>query len=102
MLGKTIIEYRSFYGSEYSNATTSQVLNSKSNDWDEDLLNILKIDKNIFKKPLLPGTVLGPLLASIQQETALPDIPLILPASHDTGSAVAAEAEEFFMRTGLL
>jgi len=75
---------------EYSNATTTQVLNSKSNDWDEDLLNVLKIDKSIFQKPLLPGTVLGPLLDSIQDETGLSAIPVIMPATHDTGSAVAA------------
>ena len=75
---------------EYSNATTTQVLNSKSNDWDCDLLDILKIDKSIFKKPLLPGTILGPLLDSIQSKTGLSDIPVIMPATHDTGSAVAA------------
>ncbi len=75
---------------EYSNATTTQLLNSKSNDWDEDLLDILNIDKRIFEKPLLPGTVLGPLLDSVQSETGLSGIPVILPATHDTGSAVAA------------
>ena len=75
---------------EYSNATTTQVLNSKSNDWDNDLLDILKIDKSIFEKPFLPGTVLGPLLDSIQNETGLSNIPVIIPATHDTGSAVAA------------
>ena len=75
---------------EYSNATTSQVLNSKTNDWDEDLLDILKIDKSIFEKPLMPGTVLGPLLKSVQNESGLSDIPVITPATHDTGSAVAA------------
>lgn len=75
---------------EYSNATTTQMLNSKTNDWDEDLLAILKIDKSMFQKPLLPGTVLGPLLDSVQKETGLSDIPVILPATHDTGSAVAA------------
>jgi len=75
---------------EYSNATTTQVLNSKSNDWDEDLLDILKIDKSIFQKPFLPGTVLGPLHDSVQKETGLSDIPVIIPATHDTGSAVAA------------
>jgi len=75
---------------EYSNATTTQLLNSKSNDWDNELLDILKIDKSIFARPLLPGTVLGPLLASIQNETGLPDVPVIMPATHDTGSAVAA------------
>jgi rhamnulokinase len=79
---------------EYSNATTTQVLNSKSNDWDDDLLDILKIDKSILEKPLLPGTVLGPLLDSIQNETGLSDIPVILPATHDTGSAVAAVPAE--------
>ncbi len=79
---------------EYSNATSTQMLNSKSNDWDADLLNILKIDKNIFEKPLLPGTVLGPLLDTVQDATGLPDIPLILPATHDTASAVAAVPAE--------
>ena len=66
------------------------MLNSKSNGWDEDLLNILEIDKNLFAKPLMPGTVLGPLLESIQNESGLTDIPVITPATHDTGSAVAA------------
>ena len=75
---------------EYSEATTSQILSSKTNDWDDDLLDILKIDKSLFAKPLLPGTILGPLLDSIQDETGLTDIPVILPATHDTGSAVAA------------
>lgn len=75
---------------EYSNATTTQVLNSKSNDWDKDLLDILQIDKNIFEKPLLPGTILGPLLDSVQNKSGLSDIPVIVPATHDTGSAVAA------------
>ena len=75
---------------EYSNATTTQMLNSKTNDWDKDLLDILKIDKKLFAKPLLPGTVLGTLLGSVRDASGLPETPVILPATHDTGSAVAA------------
>jgi rhamnulokinase len=75
---------------EYSNATTTQILNCKTQDWDKELINTIGADENIFTKPLLPGKVLGPLLESIQEESGLPEIPVILPATHDTGSAVAA------------
>jgi rhamnulokinase len=79
---------------EYSNATTTQLLNSSSNDWDGDLLKVLGIDRGIFEKPLLPGTVLGPLQPSIREKTGLPAVPVIIPATHDTGSAVAAVPAE--------
>jgi rhamnulokinase len=75
---------------EYSEATTSQILNDKTHDWDKELLDVLKIDKSIFTKPLLPGTVLGSLLPALQKETGLTEIPVVLPPTHDTGSAVAA------------
>ena len=37
-----------------------------------------------------PGSVLGPLLSTVAGTTALSGTPVIAPASHDTGSAVAA------------
>ncbi|MFA6714156.1 MAG: rhamnulokinase [Victivallaceae bacterium] len=79
---------------EYSNATTTQLLNSGSCDWDGDLLVALGINRELFEKPRLPGTALGPLLSSIQEKTGLPAAPVILPATHDTGSAVAAVPAE--------
>ncbi|MDD5698857.1 MAG: FGGY family carbohydrate kinase, partial [Victivallaceae bacterium] len=75
---------------EYSNATTTQMLNSKTRDWDETLLDILRIDKKLLERPLPPGTVLGRLTNAVRKDTGLPDLPVILPATHDTGSAVAA------------
>src|SRR5437016_4917520 len=37
-----------------------------------------------------PGTVLGPLRATVASETGVSPVPVVAPASHDTGSAVAA------------
>ncbi|MDD5596345.1 MAG: rhamnulokinase [Victivallaceae bacterium] len=79
---------------EYSNATTTQLLNSGTCDWDGALLAALGIDRGLFERPRLPGTVLGPLLSSVQEKTGLPAVSVILPATHDTGSAVAAVPAE--------
>ena len=79
---------------EFTNATTTQILNTETEDWDADLLDAVNVDKSIFEKPLPPGSILGELQAKIQDETGLSGIPVILPATHDTGSAVAAVPAE--------
>ena len=79
---------------EFTNATTTQILNTETEDWDADLLDAIKVAKSIFEKPLPPGSILGKLQAEIQNETGLERIPVILPATHDTGSAVAAVPAE--------
>ena len=66
--------------SEFSIATTTQMLNPQTREWAKDLLSSLGIPTHIFPRIVLPGTRLG----------QYQNIPVITPASHDTGSAVAA------------
>jgi rhamnulokinase len=76
--------------SEFSIATTSQCYDPRSGDWAYDMLEKLGIPRRIFGEIVPSGTILGPLLASVAEETGLGPVPVIAPATHDTGSAVAA------------
>jgi rhamnulokinase len=76
---------------ELSNATTTQCLNPRTGDWAWDLLERLGIPKHIFGPIVRPGTVLGPLRSAVAEELGWSGgVPVIAPATHDTGSAVAA------------
>jgi rhamnulokinase len=75
---------------EFTNATTTQMINVASKDWDEKILDKIPIDPELFSRPLKPGTFLGELSPEIQARTGLGSIPVIAPATHDTGSAVAS------------
>ena len=75
---------------EFSNASTTQMLNLGTGTWDEELVGLLGMHKGVFKKPILPGTVIGPITRQLQEITGLGPIPVVAPATHDTGSAVAA------------
>ncbi len=74
---------------EYTNATTGQLVNPVTKDWDYALLDKLGIKKEIFQKISLPKTSLGKLRREIQEEVGF-DCEIVLPATHDTGSAVLA------------
>lgn len=73
---------------EYTNATTTQLVNAKTNDWDVKLLETLSLDKNKFPKIISAGTDLGLLKTDIATELGLQNVRVIAPATHDTGSAV--------------
>lgn len=76
---------------EYTNASTTQMLDALSRDWDRDLLQRLELPQFILPPVVQPGTNLGPLRASVAEETGLPaNVPIICPATHDTASAVVA------------
>ncbi|MCC7358472.1 MAG: rhamnulokinase [Anaerolineales bacterium] len=76
---------------EFSNATTTQCLNPATGDWAWELLDRLELPRRIFGGPIIPpGTVLGPLGPALAAELGLANTPVIAPATHDTGSAVAA------------
>lgn len=79
---------------EYSNASTTQLLNVQTGTWDSDLLNVIGVPKGMFKKLIQPGTVIGPLTKQLQQVTGLGPIPVVAPATHDTAAAVAAVPAE--------
>ncbi len=65
---------------EFTNATTTQMLNPLTGTWAVEMLDSLGIPTWIFPEIVPPGTRLG----------AYEGIPVIAPATHDTGSAVAA------------
>jgi rhamnulokinase len=75
---------------EFTNATSTQLFNVHNNDWDEDLINITGLNKEIFPKTVKTGTILGTLTKEVQAKTGLADIKVIAPATHDTGSAVVS------------
>lgn len=75
---------------EFSDATTTQFFNHRTGGYDLDLLGKLGLPTDIYPEILSPGTEVGPLHSSISAETGLGKIPVIAPACHDTGSAVAA------------
>jgi rhamnulokinase len=74
---------------EYTIASTSQLLDAKKRDWDFELIEKLGLPKKIFGKIVPPGTVLGSLTAELQQELG-GNAQVIAVGGHDTASAVAA------------
>jgi rhamnulokinase len=75
---------------ELTNASTTQMYDPMARGWAQDLLKAFDLPVRILGEVIAPGTVLGPLRASVAAETGLPAVPVVAPASHDTGSAVAA------------
>lgn len=74
---------------EYTNATTTQMVCAESGDWDRDLIERLNLPFNLLAKIVPAGTDLGFLKTEIAAETNLENVRVVAPASHDTGSAVA-------------
>lgn len=72
---------------EYTNATTGQLVDPKTNDWDYELIEMLGFNKKMFQPVSMPGTVVGNFTKEIQEEVGF-DCKVVLPATHDTGSAV--------------
>ena len=75
--------------SEYTAATTSQLLDAKRRSWDFDIIRTLGYPEEIFPEIKAAGTCLGPVLPEIEKEIGY-SVNVVLPASHDTGSAVLA------------
>ena len=74
---------------EYTNATTAQLVNADTKDWDWELIQRLGFPSSIFPKIQMPGAFLGNLKDDIAEEVGY-QCKVVLPATHDTGSAVAA------------
>jgi rhamnulokinase len=75
---------------EFTNATTTQLFNANIRDWDADLVELTGMNRRIFPKVVDAGTVLGSITEEVQEETNLPAVKVIAPATHDTGSAVVS------------
>jgi rhamnulokinase len=68
---------------EYTNATTTQLIDCRTRQWSDELLDAAGIPRRLFQRLIEPGTVVGPLRSR-------PATAVVAPACHDTGSAVAA------------
>ncbi|RAS73269.1 rhamnulokinase [Priestia endophytica] len=77
---------------EYTNATSTQLVNAFTKKWDDEILDQLGIKKEIFQEIHNPKTVLGTLKEDLVEEFGF-DMKVILPATHDTGSAVISVPE---------
>ncbi|MBM4413700.1 MAG: rhamnulokinase [Chloroflexi bacterium] len=76
---------------EYTNASTTQMLDCHTRTWAGDMLTALDIPQHMLPTVIQPGTVLGPLLGSVIDDTGLGSAPpVIAGATHDTGAAIAA------------
>ncbi len=82
---------------EFTNATTTQFLDPQRRAWSTELLGRFGLPTHCLPELVEPGTRLGELRAGVAAATGLRRVPVVAPATHDTGSAVAGVPAE---RTG--
>ena len=75
---------------EYSIASTSQLLNPVTKELDDELLSAVGVCRDQFAPIVMPGTRVGVLTNEVQRLTGLGAVPVIAVAGHDTASAIAA------------
>lgn len=78
---------------EYTNATTGQLVNAETRDWDFELLERLGLPTKIFGSLKMPKTTVGSFSAEVEKAAGF-NTEVVLPATHDTGSAVLAVPAE--------
>ncbi len=74
---------------EYTIASTTNLVNAAQQQWDMDIIRTLGLPEGIFHELSMPGTTVGPLRPEIAEQVGF-DTTVILPATHDTGSAFLA------------
>ena len=74
---------------EYTLATTGNLVNAESKDWDFDVIDRLGFPRRLFGKLGLPGDTVGEFTPAIAEEVGF-SCKVVLPGTHDTASAVAA------------
>ena len=75
---------------EFTNATTTQLLNPRTGEWATGLMDRFGLPAKILGDIALPGTKLGKLRPSVAKEIGNNDLEVVLPGTHDTASAVMA------------
>lgn len=87
---------------EYTNATTTGLINAESGGWDKDIISRLNLPEGLFKPLNKPKTYVGRLLPNIEKEVG-GNLKVILCASHDTASAVEGipmDGDELYISSG--
>lgn len=76
--------------SEFTIATTTQFYDPRERSWSKPLFDKLGLPFHILPEIVPAGTKIGTLLPDIGDDVGLGEVPVIAPACHDTGCAVAA------------
>ena len=74
---------------EYTIASTAQMIDPRTKQWDADILSLLGLTPEHFGPITMPGEQIGVLTEEVQSLTGFGAVPMVAVASHDTGSAVA-------------
>jgi rhamnulokinase len=75
---------------EFTNSTTTQCLDPRKRDWATSVLDVMNIPAHLFGPITDSGITIGTLLPSVAEETGASGVQIVVPACHDTGSAVVA------------
>ena len=76
--------------SEFTVASTSQILNVNSSKWDNQLLDTLGIPVHFLTDIIASGTIGGNILPDVCSHYCIDSVPVVTVAEHDTASAVMA------------
>ncbi|HUO10336.1 MAG TPA: rhamnulokinase family protein [Phycisphaerae bacterium] len=80
-------------GTDYTIASTSQMLDARTRQWSPDVLNAIGISASLFAPISIPGeknSIRGTVLPAVNEKLAAANTPVIAVGGHDTASAVAA------------
>ena len=88
---------------EYTNATSTQLVSAETKIWDYELMELLGYQVGIFQEISKPGTTVGNFTEAIRKEIGF-NCEVLLPATHDTASAVVAvpsnEEDTLYLSSG--
>jgi len=79
---------------EYTIASTSQILNPRTKQFENQLLEAVGVSPSVLGEIVMPGYPIGTLTDALAEECELGKVPVIAVAGHDTASAVAAVPAE--------
>ena len=79
---------------EYTDASTSQILNPVTRQFETSLLEAINISPSLFHPLTDPGTIIGTLTDEVVAETGIGKVPVVAVAGHDTASAILAVPAE--------
>ncbi|MCD7976280.1 MAG: rhamnulokinase [Tannerellaceae bacterium] len=75
---------------EYTDASTSQLLNPVTKEFETGLLESAGISSSLLRSPVMPGLIIGELTDALAKETGIGKVKVVAVAGHDTASAVVA------------